>query len=301
MVTSQEHVPSGAKKHWYDRTYKLLLVFPIVLFVSALLYLGFFYYATGNLFNTDVSITGGTTITVFTEREYLSLVESITDQFPDASVRGISDIRTGAQKGFYVETTASVDEVKPFLESLLGFTLTNDNSSIEFTDTAISSSFYKQLISALVIAFICMAIVVFLVFRSFVPSAAVVFAAFADIVMTIAVVNLLGMDISLAGIVALLMLIGYSVDTDILLTSKVLKKGEGSVNHRIFESFKTGMTMTLTAIAAITVSLIVTFSISPVLKQIFSITLIGLGFDILNTWLTNASMLKWYTEVKKKP
>ena len=57
--------------------------------------------------------------------------------------------------------------------------------------------------------------------------------------------------------------------------------------------------MALTAIAAIGVALFFMHSISPVLSQMFTIILIGLGFDMLNCWVMNASILKWYMEVKK--
>jgi len=57
--------------------------------------------------------------------------------------------------------------------------------------------------------------------------------------------------------------------------------------------------MTLTAIAAIAAALIFTHSISNVLNQIFSILLIGLFFDIINTWITNVIILKWYLEERK--
>jgi len=56
--------------------------------------------------------------------------------------------------------------------------------------------------------------------------------------------------------------------------------------------------MTLTAIVAVGASLIVIYNVSEVLRQIFSIILIGLLFDIVNTWLTNASILKWYVDSK---
>ncbi|MBS3076404.1 preprotein translocase subunit SecF, partial [Candidatus Pacearchaeota archaeon] len=138
-----------------------------------------------------------------------------------------------------------------------------------------------------------MGIVVFIMFRSFVPSAAVILSAFADILMTLTLVNLLGIKMSSAGIVAFLMLIGYSVDTDILLTTRVLKRNEGSLNERIYNSFKTGTTMTLTSLLAITFALIVVKSFSLILAQIFTILVIGLVFDIFNTWITNVSILKW--------
>jgi preprotein translocase subunit SecF len=94
------------------------------------------------------------------------------------------------------------------------------------------------------------------------------------------------------------MLIGYSVDADILLTTRVIRHKEGTLNERIWGAFKTGITMTLTAIVAVGIALIFTYSLSPILAQMFTIILIGLCFDILNCWITNASILKWYGEAK---
>jgi len=195
-----------------------------------------------------------------------------------------------------IETTSEIDEIKPFLEDYFGFKLDEKNSSIEFTGSSLSSSFYNQLRFALVLSFILMAIVVFIIFRSFIPSIAVVFAAMGDIVMTLAIVNLLGMKLSTAGIVAFLMLIGYSVDTDILLTTRVIKRKEGSVNERILGAFKTGITMTLTSLVVVIVGFYITAGFSKVFSQVFLILIIGLLFDIFNTWIFNASIIKLYTE-----
>jgi preprotein translocase subunit SecF len=174
--------------------------------------------------------------------------------------------------------------------------MNQDNSSIEFSGAALSTGFYHQLRFAIILAFLFMAIVVFIIFRSFIPSLAVILSAFADIVMTVVAVDILGIRLSIAGIIAFLMLIGYSVDTDILLTSRLLREREGSLNERLFGSFKTGIMMTLTSIVAIGVSFLIIYNVSEVLRQIFGILLIGLGFDLINTWLANASILKWYVE-----
>ncbi len=287
------------KKNWYDKSYKGILVISLLIVLATVGYLFYFYTVNGDLFYTDVSITGGTTITVFDVHPLESVEEALKVQFPDIIVRGISDIRTGQQQGFFVQSTATSEELKLALETFLGFPLTEDNSSIEFTGSAVSSSFYQQLRLALLIAFLFMAFVVFLIFRTFVPSAAVILAAFANIAMTIVVIDLLGISLSLAGIVALLMLVGYSVDTDIMLTTRVIRQREGTINRRIFGAFKTGIMMTSTAMIAVIVSLIFTYSFSDTLRQIFTILLIGLFFDIFNTWVTNASILKWYAEAKK--
>ncbi len=56
--------------------------------------------------------------------------------------------------------------------------------------------------------------------------------------------------------------------------------------------------MTISSIVAVGVALIFTYTFSEILKQIFTILLIGLGFDLFNTWITNASILKWFLEKK---
>ena len=294
----QEHHKHG-KEDWYDKIHLYLLIIPIVFFVFSLVFLGTFQAKNGDLIYKDVSLTGGTTISVFDSKVNIDSVKTeVLKQFPDALIREISNVRTGDQQGFILETKADVKDIQPALEKILGYKLTQSNSSVEFAGSSLSSGFYKQLRLAVIIAFLLMAAVVFIIFRTFVPSFTIVLCAFADIVMTLTVVDLLGINVSLAGVIAFLMLIGYSVDTDILLTTRVIRRDECSINLRVWESFKTGITMTLTAIAAVGVSLIVIYNYSDTLRQIFTILLIGLGFDILNTWVTNASIIKWYAEWK---
>ncbi len=139
---------------------------------------------------------------------------------------------------------------------------------------------------------------IFTYIKNSVPSFAVILSAFSDLVMTLAVVNLLEIKLSTAGIVAFLMMIGYSVDTDVLLTTRVLKK-KHSINQEMYDAFKTGLTMTITSLVAVAAALITVYNFQSVLNQIFMILLIGLSFDILNTWTANASIIKWYAEKKK--
>lgn len=385
MEQTQHQSP---RRNWYDKSYKWLLLIPAIMIVFSLIYLVNFYSHEHDIFYKDVSLTGGTTVSIFDSKIDVNAVEtSLKGQFPDVLTRGIANIRTGGLEGVIVETKATPEEIKPVIESFLGYKLTSANSSFEFTGATLSSGFYQQLISAVIAAFLLMAWVVFLIFShdkriksistiltflgvalvlyqvstvksisvfmmiigllygiirvknkrdyywvigtaliSFliyyfymqewllipigiilallyilysIPSFAVILSAFADIAMTVAIVDILGINLSIAGVIAFLMLIGYSVDTDILLTSRLLKDKEGSVNQRLFGAFKTGMTMTLTAVVSVGVSLLIIYDFSNTLRQIFTIIMIGLGFDIFNTWFTNASMLKWYMEVKK--
>jgi len=225
---------------------------------------------------------------------------ALGDKLEELTTREISDLITREQKAITIGTTTDAETTKQILEDYLGYELiSGTNADIISTGSSFGESFYNQLLLGILIAFIFMAIVVFILFRTFVPSTAVIISAFADIIMTLTLVNILGIKMSGAGIIALVMLIGYSVDTDILLTNRILKTKEGSLNERIFGAFKTGITMTLTSLFAMGIALLVVSSFSETLTQIFTILVIGLGFDILNTWITNVSIIKWYYLKKK--
>ena len=84
------------------------------------------------------------------------------------------------------------------------------------------------------------------------------------------------------------------MNKDILLTTGKIKEKVGSVDDRIIGAFKTGMLMTLTTIAAVVVGYF--FSQADILKQIMTVLFIGLIADIINTWLQNAAILRWYLE-----
>lgn len=332
---------------WYNKNYKKLLVIPALILALSIITIGIFYFQTGDIFNKDVSLTGGTTITIETQKLAADLKTAISQELSDFEVKTISD-----NYGNQIQLVITVGEIdteklESILEEELGYNLTSENSSKETTSSSLSSEFYKQLIIAVILAFFWMAAVVFMIFtknkktkfltiilnislgfflgkfffkinpiisgiifvglaaflirmyvKNSLPAFAVMFSAFADIIMTLAVVNLIGMKISTAGIVAFLMMIGYSVDTDILLTTRLLKRKE-NVNKSLYGAFKTGTTMTVTSIIAVASALIAVYSFSSVLNQIFTILLIGLGFDLLNTWVTNASIIKWFVENKK--
>jgi len=253
--------------NWYNKNYKLLLLIPAIILAIALIQLTHSFYTTGDFIQKDISLTGGTSITIFTENQNINLNQlktHIAKSLDDFAVRELSDFRSGKQKAIIIESKAEPQELRLTLEEFLDYELTNENSSIESTGSSLGESFYRQLQIAILISFIFMAIVVFIIFRTLVPSTAVVISAFADIVMTLAAVNLLGIKVSSAGITAILMLIGYSVDSDIMLTTRLLKR-HGETNKNLYSAFKTGITMTVTSIIALTVALVITQSFSAVL------------------------------------
>jgi len=149
-----------------------------------------------------------------------------------------------------------------------------------------------------VISYILGIMLIIIYLRSSIASFAVILAAASDIIITLAIINLTGMKLSSAGIAAFLMLIGYSVDTDMLLSTRVLKRKEGTVFDRVMSSFKTGILMSITTLTAVTIALI--FTESEVIRQIMVILLVGLLVDLINTWIQNVSILRMWLDKKHK-
>ena len=220
--------------------------------------------------------------------------ESLKQKYSDINFRKLTDLRTGESLALIIESSSEPAPLKADIENILGYKLTTDNSSTEFSGPSLGNNFYRQLITALIISFISMSIVIFVMFRTFIPSIAVIFAAFSDIVIPLAIIDYFGIRLSAAGIAAFLMLIGYSVDTDILLTTRAIKNREGLLNARIYRAFKTGIFMTITALLAVLPAFFLVTGLPDSFKQIFLILALGLSADIFNTWLTNAGIIKWY-------
>ncbi|NTV23957.1 MAG: protein translocase subunit SecF, partial [Nanoarchaeota archaeon] len=169
--------------------------------------------------------------------------------------------------------------------------------STETMGSSLGDSFFKETFIALIFAFLGMGLVFHFYFRNIYATGAALLSAFLDIVITIAIMNLFQVRLTAGGIAAYLMLIGYSIDTSILLSTKLLKDKPDDKFSALFHAMKTGLTMSAAGIAATGVSYFLTNNIT--LKQIMLILIVGLFIDILTTWVGNVSLLRLYLERKE--
>ncbi|HUH78879.1 MAG TPA: protein translocase subunit SecF [Methanoregula sp.] len=268
-------------------TPKQLVIIPMALLAVSLILLALNMVSTGMPVKPGIDFSGGTSVTVFTN-DSKDQIQSAFAGYP------LSDISEGVNNGKFI-TFGAMDDLQFRNLSTLIYQKYPDASINQIGET-FGKTLQYQAVLALLFSFIGMAIVIFLAFRTFVPAGAVVLSAFADMVMTAAVMNIVGIPLTLGTVAALLMLIGYSVDSDILLTNRVLKR-QGKLNDKLTGAFHTGIIMTSTTIAAATAMFIVAwFGSVQILWEISAVLLIGLFADILNTWLTNAGILKWYAQ-----
>ena len=278
---------------------KLLPITVLMLILS----LGIVYTSwTSGTVPMGVDLKGGTVIIIPTSQSVEGLDTLIKNQFGiEARSRAIKDFSGNIKQQEIVIskkdlTEAEQTEIKNLIDSqYLALSIAHGEVLSESVSGFFSDLFFRESIKAIAFAFLFMAVVIFAKFRTFVPSFAVVFSAFADIVETFAAMIVFGIELSKGSIIALLLLIGYSVDTDIMLTSRLLKQGgRRQLDETIKHSLFTGLTMAGTTMVAMVVLYLV--STSSLLDTIALVIIIGILFDIMNTWITNLAVLKSYVE-----
>ncbi len=260
---------------------------PAVFLLFALAVLGYFTVTTGMPVTPGIDYAGGTAITAFTA-DSRETIEAYFSAFPLLSVG------EGVNNGRYLKFGPMSDDQFRELTELVGERY--PDAKIDQVGETFGETLQSQALLALVFSFIGMSIVVFIAFRSIVPSFAVVLSAFSDIAIAAAAMQVLGIPLSLGTTAALLMLIGYSVDSDILLTSRVLRR-KGKLDEKLAGAFRTGFIMTTTTLSALVAMwFIATVGQIQIIAEIAAVLIIGLIVDLMNTWLLNAGIIKWYVQ-----
>jgi preprotein translocase subunit SecF len=264
---------------------KQLVIIPLVLLAISVVLLALTMASTGMPVTPGIDFSGGTAVTIVTT-DTKEQLQSTFAGYP------LVDISEGVNNGYFLKFGAMDDTDFRSLSAVIYQKF--PDAKVDQIGETFGKTLQSQAVLALVFSFIGMAIVIFLAFRTFVPAVAVVLSAFADMVMTAAAMNIVGIPLSLGTLAALLMLIGYSVDSDILLTNRVLKR-QGKLNEKLTGAFRTGIIMTSTTLAAALAMFVIAWLGSVlILMEISAVLLIGLVFDVMNTWLTNVGILKWY-------
>lgn len=278
------------KKFQYDiNKYdpKKMMALPAALFGVALVIVVITFIITGMPVSPGIDFAGGTAVTIQTDDSR----EELEAYFAGYDLKSIDE---GVSGGYYLKFgPMSNEEMMVFNDYIIaGY----PDAGIDQIGANFGKTLQSQAFLALLFAFLGMAVVVFIAFRKILPALTVVFAGIADITITAAVMNIFGIELSLATTAALLMLIGYSVDSNILLTTKVLKR-QGKLEEKLEGAFRTGFIMTSTTFCAILAMFIVSLIGNvPTLYSISAVLLIGLICDLIFTWGFNAGMLRIYAE-----
>ncbi len=196
----------------------------------------------------------------------------------------------------YAFTKIKGDYQERFNE-VLSNSIPYDSISVDVVSPTLAKHFIDKAIRAVLISLFLSFILAFVVFRNIASSLIVLSGAFADVIISLGAMGLFGIPLTLPSFAALLMLIGLSLDTDMLLSMRVVKIKEGKPSDRAYSALKTGATMSLTDFIAFVILFgIGLFAHISTYYQIGAVTSIGLIGDVIATWMFNAVLVLWYVE-----
>jgi len=247
-----------------------------------------------------IEFKGGTLISIkdLNTKPDVNLIETgLKSHFgTDVSVRLLGD---RAPWGLDIEIAKSLesDELEKMSEILANYGV-GEKFDIQKIGPTVLLSFQEQARLGFIGAFIAIGIVVLFVFRTKVTISTILFSMALDIVGILGLMTILNVPLSLASFSAILMTLGYGVDTNILLSIRVLKRFGGTARDRAGDAMKTGIMMSGTTLAAL-IALNV-FTTASVLKELSSALIFGVASDFLNTWFLNGGLLLMHVERRKK-
>ena len=272
----------------YDEyTNRQLALVPVVVLAVALAIIAGAFVLNGTPVALGLDFTGGTELRLGAPD---ASGDQIQSNFADAGV-DVESVRSVGTDNSYLLTTQNTDtdQLSSIAEEA-GYEV----ESVQARSAAFGADAQGQAIAGMLVAFLGMSVLVALMFRTFVPSIAVVLSAFSDIIVPVALMNLLGIELTLGAVAALLMIIGYSVDSDILLNNHILRR-RGGFYESAFRAMRTGVSMTLTSISAMVTMFIVSWYFGiDLLPDVALILIFGLTTDLVNTYMLNMSLLRWY-------
>ncbi len=274
-----------------------IIMIPIAIVALAIIILGTTYITTGSPVKLGVEFTGGTMVTIpATDSEHV-LMEKLSG-YPVLDMRNIGS-------RYLIQFGPMSQDNYNALAKLINSQYAD--AEIRYMGPIYSQALQREALFYIPLSFILMAAVIFVIFREPFISGIVVLCALADIMIAAASMDIFNVKLSLGTVAALLMLIGYSVDTDILLSMRVLRR-KGVIEEKIMGAMGTGLLMTTTTGGAVLALFLVSdvlymvipsFTRMDVIADIAAVLICGLLADIFNTWITNAQALRWYVNRPK--
>jgi len=178
------------------------------------------------------------------------------------------------------------------------FGIPENSVTVELRGATITSIYTEQARNAMIGAFVAMGIIIFIAFRRRVTVGGILLAVGLDMLGVLGCMALFGVELSLASVAGLLMLIGYAVDTNILLTTRVLKRVGGEPREKVVDAMHTGLMMSgSTLIPLFALNLLTT---APQLYQLTAVLIFGIIIDIFNTWFLNSAIIIRHAERQQR-
>ncbi len=281
-----------AFEEWYVKNYKKLMLIPVLLFLFSAWLLVDNKIKTGEFVPKGIDLKGGIEITVYTNSSTAEQEEVFKKL--GATVRKIKSLRTGELLAVVIEAEPELDV--NYLKQLVNETYPNARADFRIVGPAIGKNFMKSAQKAILLGFLAMGAILALTFRNPIVAVTIILDGLLNVFEALAFMTKLGIKLAPHTIAALLMLMGWSVDGEVLFDTTIFREEEGDPRKRALKAMRTDMVMS----ACIFATLLALYFVSSaqMVKEIAMVLILGTVADIVNTWFQSLGMSLWYLESK---
>lgn len=270
-------------------SYKKLIVIPLI--ITAIL--GSAVIIKG--FPLGIDFSSGASIKI---RNIEKMPESSSEvqEILEKALGGTVKVYPGANE-IDIETSFPLtEELEEKLKSTLSEELgiNGEYSVPQKTFPAITALYKNEAKQAVIIAAISMAIILFISLRHIPTVGGILSVIGLDAVVIFGGMSILNIPLTLSSMAGILLVFGYAVNTNVLLSTRLLKRVGGSVRERTASAMSTGLAMSTTSATALIVLNMV--ASADALKQLSAVIVIGILADMMNTWLFNSGLIMRHAE-----
>jgi preprotein translocase subunit SecF len=196
-----------------------------------------------------------------------------------------------AGSGFHIETDVLSETEEANLKGVLSdeFAIPTSSVTVVPVGPAISAQQGELMLCSIAAAFVVMGVITLVIFKRGAAPAALLLSAGVDILCLLGFMSISRLPFNLASAMAILMVLIYAVDTNILLAHQILKGVGGEPKERAAASVNTGL-----MIGALLVAVFLSLGLltgAAQLKLLAAMVMFGIVMNIFNTWFLSAGIL----------
>jgi len=279
-----------------ENNYKKFLLLSISLFVIFIGIILFNYFKYGYIINKSITISGG----------YVTLVNN-NYNLTNTEIQNILNQMNITDYVLYSTPNIIYIESRDQINGTLLINLLNQYYNISIQPSDISIQQYSSLVGDLIfnqflffviLTMIFASFVIFIVFRVSNTTLNIISTILLDVIGLLAILSITKYPIGANGFIAMLMILGFAIDNNVVLSTNMIKEKDKPFIERVKMSFRVGMLMEI--IALYTLLLLYFIVPDPSVKEFSFVLSTATILDLIYYLIGNIPLYKYFEAEKEQ-
>jgi len=278
-----------------ENNYKKFLLLSISLFAIFIGIILFNYFKYGYIINKSITISGGY-VTLINNNYNLTNTEiqNILNQM------NITDyVLYSTPNIIYIESRDQINGTLliNLLNQYYNISIQPSDISIQQYSSLVGDLIFNQFLFFVILAMILAAFVIFIAFRVSNTTLNIISTILFDIIGLLAILSITKYPIGANGFIAMLMILGFAIDNNVVLSTNMIKEKDKTFIERVKMSFRVGMLMEI--IALYTLLLLYFIVPDPSVNEFAFVLSTATILDLIYYLIGNIPLYKYF-EAKKE-